>query len=121
MPRALVPCSGDRERKLVVGARFGPGANGMPLKFQWYMNDRLIGDEIRIDLNAGDMYVLSEKAVGFDFKGVSSYSILTLRHAAGHDSYFASLKSKGGAQSAPKRAQVRTLDSFFTAPKQARR
>jgi hypothetical protein len=73
---------GDAERRIVVGVRLGEGADGMPLKYSWYKNSRPVGPCLRIDLNAGDVYIMSEKAVGTDFK---RSSILTLRHAAGKD------------------------------------
>lgn len=70
----------DLERKLVVGMRVGPGANGMPLLYQWFHRDEPVGREARIVLDSGDIYIMSEKAVGFDWKLRSKY---TLRHAAG--------------------------------------
>ena len=75
---------GDRERKVVVGVRLGPGAMGMLLKFMWFMNSKPVSAEGHILLNAGDCYFMSEKAVGFDWL---SPSFLTLRHAAGADKY----------------------------------
>jgi hypothetical protein len=36
------------------------------------------------DLEHGDMYVMSEKTTGFDWKSKTKY---TLRHAAGCDKY----------------------------------
>jgi len=71
---------GDLERKYVVGMRMGPGAKGMPLKYQWFHESRAVGDELQIILDAGDIYIMSQKAVGFDWKHSSKY---TLRHAAG--------------------------------------
>ena len=89
---------GDAERKITVGARFGSGANGVPLKFTWYKHGRPIGYEGRIELNQGDVYIMSEKAVGSDFK---RRSILTLRHAAGKDTCkYARVKRKAGEASA---------------------
>ena len=80
--------AGDEERKVVVGVRLGHGANGMPLKFRWYLHGDPIGREGRIELNEGDIYIMSEKAVGFDtFK---EPHVPTLRHAAGKDAYFKS-------------------------------
>ena len=73
---------GDKERRIVVGARFGPGADGMHLKYQWFKWSRLVGAEGRIVLNAGDIYIASEKAVGTDWK---KRKVPTLRHAAGKD------------------------------------
>jgi len=43
-----------------------------------------VGERIKIMLNDGDMYVMSDKSVGRDWK---QSSILTLRHAAGADKY----------------------------------
>ena len=75
---------GDRERKMVAGVRLGLGANGMPLKFMWFCDSEPVGTEGRILLNAGDVYLMSEKAVGFDWLTKKE---LTLRHAAGADKY----------------------------------
>ena len=72
---------GDSERRKVVAARVG--AN-MPLYFQWYEHFAPRGERITIDLDDGDMYVMSEKAVGTDWK---CSSIPTLRHATGCDAY----------------------------------
>ena len=73
---------GDSERKIVVGVRLGRGADEFPLKFQWYLRGAAVGEVQRISLNASDIYISSEKAVGTDWK---KSSILTLRHAAGKD------------------------------------
>jgi len=75
---------GDRERKMVVGVRLGPGAKGMPLKFLWFFDSKPVGAEGRLLLDAGDVYFMSEKAVGFDWL---TKNHLTLRHAAGVDKY----------------------------------
>ena len=45
-----------------------------------YKNNERISDAIKITLNDGDIYIMSEKAVGFDWK---KSSIPTLRHATG--------------------------------------
>jgi hypothetical protein len=68
---------GDTERKIVVCARFG---SSMPLHFQWYQQSQPIGKPLSIVLNDGDMYIMSEKATGHDWK---QRIIPTLRHAAG--------------------------------------
>jgi hypothetical protein len=57
---------GDEESLIAVGARFGYGANDFPLKFQWYMKGKPIGCEGKIELHTGDVYIMSEKAVGYD-------------------------------------------------------
>jgi hypothetical protein len=72
---------GDTERKKVIGVRLGkPNV----LVFKWYHDTEVIGDEFRTVLKSGDMYIMSEKAVGFDWK---KRKIPTLRHAAGCDKY----------------------------------
>jgi len=68
---------GDTERRVVVGVRFGAD---FPLYYQWYQNSESITDPYKINLENGDLYFMSEKAVGTDWKKKNS---LTLRHAAG--------------------------------------
>jgi len=76
---------GDEERVIVVGARFGYGANGFPLRFQWYRYGQPVGREGILELQEGDLYMMSQEAVGtLTFAKPREY---TLRHAAGHDSY----------------------------------
>ena len=76
---------GDSERKDVIGVRFGEDQySGFPLHYQWYLNSEPIGDRYKFDLKNGDIYVMSEKAVGSDWKKRKK---LTLRHAAGADKY----------------------------------
>jgi hypothetical protein len=68
---------GDSERRKVIGVRIGAT---MPLYYQWYHGGLKTGDRIQLSLNHGDIYIMSEKAVGTDWK---SRLIPTLRHAAG--------------------------------------
>lgn len=72
---------GDAERKLVIGTRLGAS---MPLEYQWFFESKPIGERIHLELNDGDIYFMSEKATGNDWK---SRSIYTLRHAAGSDKF----------------------------------
>jgi len=72
---------GDGERKKVVAFRMGAS---MPLYYQWYQNSKPVGDRFVIELNDGDMYIMSEKAVGFDWL---KKKIPTLRHATGSKKY----------------------------------
>jgi hypothetical protein len=81
---------GDKERKVVVGVRLG---SSFPLVYQWYQNSARIGPRIDLDLHHGDMYVMDEKACGFDSR---KRKIPTLRHAAGCDKYIASVARKPG-------------------------
>lgn len=73
---------GDSERKKVIAVRLGAT---IPLCYTWYHNNENISEVIRINsIEHGDMYIMSEKATGFDWKSKSKY---TLRHAAGCDKY----------------------------------
>lgn len=68
---------GDSERRKVVALRLG---SSMPIHYQWYKGNIPIGSNMKLELYGGDMYVMSEKAVGTDWKESSKY---TLRHATG--------------------------------------
>lgn len=80
---------GDGERRKVFAVRIGVSER-MPLYYQWYQNSKPVGDRIEILLEDGDMYVMSEKAVGFDWL---KKKMPTLRHATGTDK-FTVIKSK---------------------------
>jgi len=68
---------GDTERRIVFGVRLG---ETMPLMYWWFRNFQPVGEPVVLNLNHGDIYVMSEKAVGIDWR---RSSIMTLRHAAG--------------------------------------
>ena len=72
---------GDTERRKVIAVRLGAT---MPLCFQWFHRHKPVGERMDIPLEDGDIYIMSEKAVGTDWK---SSSIHTLRHAAGCATY----------------------------------
>jgi len=73
---------GDSERKKVCGVRLG---TTIPLHFVWYKNNIPVSPQIVIKfINHGDMYIMSEKTTGFDWKKKKIY---TLRHAAGSKKY----------------------------------
>ncbi|XWV25979.1 hypothetical protein QJ857_gp1101 [Tupanvirus soda lake] len=72
---------GDSERKKVIGVRLGAS---IPLVYQWYYNGQSVGQRMRFELNHGDIYIMSEKATGNDWK---KKSLHTLRHAAGCEKY----------------------------------
>lgn len=74
---------GDSERRKVIAIRLGK-TESMPLHYQWYHKSKRIGERIIIPLNAGDLYIMSEKAVGTDWK---CRSFPTLRHATGASKY----------------------------------
>ena len=73
---------GDRERRKVIGCRLGD--SGWPLRFRWHHQSERVGPCIEILLNGGDLYVMSDKAVGTDWLNRKT---LTLRHAAGTSGY----------------------------------
>lgn len=72
---------GDAERRKVVAVRMG---TSMPLYYRWYMNSEPVSEPIEVTLNDGDMYIMSEKAVGFDWLKKKT---ATLRHATGSSKY----------------------------------
>ena len=72
---------GDGERRKVIALRLGVAA---PLHYQWFLRSQPVGFRVIFNLNHGDLYAMSEKAVGHDWK---RSSILTLRHAAGSQKY----------------------------------
>jgi len=79
---------GDGERRKVFAIRMG---ETLPIHFQWFRRSEPVGDPFIIDLNDGDMYIMSEKAVGFDWlKKIKP----TLRHATGCRKYTQILPKK---------------------------
>ena len=68
---------GDGERRKVFAVRMG---STMPLYFKWFQNSESVGEAFELVLNDGDMYIMSEKAVGFDWL---KKKIPTLRHSTG--------------------------------------
>ena len=78
---------GDAERRKVVAFRVG---ETMDLRFNWFIRFKPFGKTLKLSLNSGDMYFMSEKAVGWDWK---KSSIPTVRHSAGKpDSKYVKLK-----------------------------
>jgi hypothetical protein len=69
---------GDTERRKVVAVRLGGGST--PVCFRWYHWSAPVGEVVEIPLRGGDLYVMSEKAVGADWRCPSRW---TLRHATG--------------------------------------
>ena len=73
---------GDTERVVVICISIG--CDNYPMRWQWFKDGMPVGAPIDIRLNCGDVYIMSEKAVGSDWKLRSLY---TLRHAAGSEKY----------------------------------
>lgn len=72
---------GDSERKIVIGVKLGVS---IPLHFHWYLRNKRIGDRCTLKFNHGDVYIMSQKATGNDWKKSSK---CTLRHAAGCEKF----------------------------------
>jgi len=79
LSKTYIGYHGDVERKIVICARLG---GSYPLFYQWYNRSKPVGNRCDINLDHGDMYIMSEKAVGFDWK---KSSLMTLRHASGYE------------------------------------
>lgn len=79
---------GDTERRKVIGVRLGKKMN---LHYMWYFNDKPRGFNISFQLNPGDIYCMTEKTVGTDWRPNKNKGWLkkryTLRHAAGSSEY----------------------------------
>eukprot|EP00730_Choanoeca_flexa_P011516 TRINITY_DN26976_c0_g1_i1.p1 TRINITY_DN26976_c0_g1~~TRINITY_DN26976_c0_g1_i1.p1 ORF type:complete len:257 (+),score=62.24 TRINITY_DN26976_c0_g1_i1:62-832(+) len=76
---------GDSERKVVIAMRLQGKPGAMPpLLYQWFLRNKAVSERIAIPLSSGDVYVMSDKAVGYDWK---KSSIHTLRHATGAAKY----------------------------------
>jgi hypothetical protein len=72
---------GDSERREVVAVRVGAT---MPIYYQWHHRSKPVGPRQAITLGGDDLYVMSEKSVGTDWK---KSSMMTLRHSAGCDKF----------------------------------
>jgi len=73
---------GDSERRKVIAWRLG---ESMSLHYQWFVRSKPIGNNLKLIINSGDVYIMSEKAVGTDW--LKNKKIPTLRHAAGCKNY----------------------------------
>lgn len=71
---------GDAERNIVWGLRVGKATREMPLMFNAWYQKKSIGHKTVIHFESGDVYVMSQHAVGKDWM---SRSRVTWRHAAG--------------------------------------
>ncbi len=76
-----ISAHGDGERLKVIGVRIGAS---LPLYFHWFQNSESIGTKIGIPLHHGDIYIMSEKTTGNDWKLKKKP---TLRHATGAAKY----------------------------------
>lgn len=72
---------GDSERRKIVAVKLG---EVVPLHYQWFYNGLPVGNRIELVSGDGDVYLMSEKAAGSDWKSKKKY---TLRHAVGCAKY----------------------------------
>jgi hypothetical protein len=56
----------------------------MPFHYQWFYHGQPMGNRVELMIHHGDLYAMSAKAVGTDWK---KKKIFTLRHAAGAPKY----------------------------------
>jgi hypothetical protein len=95
--KTMLGYHGDSERRIVVALRLG---HEFPLFYQWYHRFEPVGKRIDFLLNSGDIYIMSEKAVGTDWKRSSIY---TLRHSAGYEEVL--------KKNAPKKKEEKSVES----------
>lgn len=79
--KCFIGAHGDGERKKVLALRLGASMN---LCYQWYYQYNPVSELKELILASGDMYIMSEKATGNDWK---RKNIMTLRHSAGCAKY----------------------------------
>jgi alkylated DNA repair dioxygenase AlkB len=74
---------GDAERKIVICISLGDTST---LRYAWRLpsTSEHYGETIDIQINHGDMYIMSEKATGYDWRLRSKVRVV---HAAGSDKY----------------------------------
>lgn len=75
---------GDTERVVVICLTIGGGIKGFPMRWNWFHQGYPIGNPIDLTIFDGDVYIMSEKALGADWK---KKTFPTVRHAAGHNKY----------------------------------
>ena len=72
---------GDAERLKVIAVRVG---ESLPMHYQWFYKGSAVGQRAILPLHHGDMYIMSEKTTGNDWKKKNTY---TLRHATGCEKF----------------------------------
>lgn len=70
---------GDTERKKVCGISVTDPGVTRSVHWQWYQYGKPVGKNYQVDINSGDIYFMTEKAAGSDWK---KRNAVTLRHAA---------------------------------------
>jgi hypothetical protein len=96
---------GDAEREIVLGYRAGTATKMMPMMFQAFYRDEPVGPKTSIHLNRGDVYIMSSKAVGTDWRQSSK---VTWRHAAGNPATCSYVKDKETKEQKCERERLNT-------------
>jgi hypothetical protein len=76
LEKTYIGFHGDTEREIVIGVRLGADYN---IYYRWYKNNLPVGRLFKLNLQHGDIYFMSDKTTGNDWKYKNIY---TLRHAA---------------------------------------
>ena len=110
---------GDTERRKVVGCRLGSRMN---MHWTWFYNNMPRGRDVSVFLNPGDIYAMSEKAVGTDWRPDLSKGWknkrYTVRHAAGSAKY-TTLAPKVNVRNQSKFDDDITVGDLFFKPKKS--
>jgi len=82
-PKSGIGYHGDAERKIVICLSLGKSSI---LRYNWRMpgSSEHTHKPIDVEVNHGDIYIMSEKATGFDWKKRSKVRVV---HGAGYKSY----------------------------------
>lgn len=75
---------GDTERRRVLAMRIGIPRKSMPFYYHWFHKSKKIGKLMKFPIDNGDVMIMSEHAVGTDWR---SSNKVTLRHSTGADKY----------------------------------
>lgn len=73
---------GDKERRKVICLSLG--ADNYEMMWVWFHKNKPISEPFKVLLNSGDVYIMSEEAIGTEW---NKSSIPTMRHAAGCKKY----------------------------------
>lgn len=72
-----VPMGQEKDKKKIIGLHLG---SSFPLNFRWYHKTEKVSDPYQINLNHGDLYIMSEMAAGLNKE---SKTKLYIKHGHG--------------------------------------
>lgn len=89
-PQSGIGFHGDAERKIVICLSLGGSS---VLRYHWRMpgSSEHSSDALDVPIHHGDVYIMSEKATGFDWKSRSRFRVV---HGAGSEKYIKAKKRK---------------------------